>query len=162
MKRAIFALVLSLIVAGHAAAQTPAPAAASRAEGRSSISVRDAIAENDFRRPSCSCAPDMKAIGRTPLAIRGLLVLGRGALAAKKYDVAMTYAAPLRTRWIEQQLKTRQLDDESHLPIALGAAIECRRSRSRDRQALEAVMTLQREDRALQGHVDHHAPQQEL
>ena len=35
----------------------------------------------------------------------------------------MTYAA--RTyEIVEEQLKTRKLDDEAHLPIALGAAIE--------------------------------------
>ena len=44
-------------------------------------------------------------------------------MAANRYDEAMTYAS--RTyEIVEEQLKTRKLDDEPRLPIALGAAIE--------------------------------------
>ena len=144
MKRAIFALVLSLIVAGHAAAQTPAPAAAP-APKTIVNSVRDAIAENDFRKAEQLVRADMKAIGRTPLAIEAFSWLGRGALAAKKYDVAMTYAARAY-EMVEQQLKTRQLDDESHLPIALGAAIEVQAlALAGQGRRSEGLMTLQRE-----------------
>ena len=66
---------------------------------------------------------DMAANGTTPIAIEAFSWLGRGMVAAKRYDEAMTYAA--RTyEIVEEQLKTRKLDDEARLPIALGAAIE--------------------------------------
>ncbi len=49
--------------------------------------------------------------------------LGRAALAAKKYDAALTYAA--RTREFAMGLlKSRALDVEVHLPTGLGASIE--------------------------------------
>ena len=49
--------------------------------------------------------------------------LGRAALAAKKYDSALTYSA--RTRELAKELlKSRALDAEAHLPTGLGASIE--------------------------------------
>ena len=49
--------------------------------------------------------------------------LGRAALAAKKYDAALSYAA--RTRELATGLlKSRALDAEVHLPTGLGASIE--------------------------------------
>ena len=44
-------------------------------------------------------------------------------MAAGKYDDAMAYAQRTYTI-VEEQLKTRKLDDEPRLLIALGAAIE--------------------------------------
>jgi thiol-disulfide isomerase/thioredoxin len=155
MTRTTFALVLSLIVATFAEAtvakaadrQAPAAQPAATAPAPKTIvnSVRDAIAENDFRKAEQLVRADMKAIGRTPLAIEAFSWLGRGALAAKRYEVAMTYAARAY-EMVEQQLKTRQLDDESHLPIALGAAIEVQAlALAGQGRRSEALMTLQRE-----------------
>lgn len=144
MKRALSALVLSLIVAGHAAAQTPAPTAAPAPKTIVNL-VRDAIAENDFRKAEQLVRRDMRALGRTPLAIEAFSWLGRGALAAKKYDVAMTYAARAY-EMVEEQLKRRRLDEEAHLPIALGAAIEVQAlALAGQGRRSEALMTLQRE-----------------
>lgn len=144
MKRTISALILSLIVATAAAAQTPAPAAAPAPKTIVNL-VRDAIAENDFRKAEQLARADMKALGRTPLAIEAFSWLGRGAVAAKQYDVAMTYAARAY-EMVEEQLKTRQLDAESHLPIALGAAIEVQAlALAGQGKRSEAIMTLQRE-----------------
>ena len=85
--------------------------------------VRDAIAANDFAKAEKLVLADMAANGTTPIAVEAFSWLGRGAVAAKNYDAAMTYAA--RTyEIVEEQLKTRKLDDEARLPIALGAAIE--------------------------------------
>jgi len=85
--------------------------------------VRDAIGANDFARAETLALDDMKAHGTTPIALEAFSWLGRGAVAAKNYGAAMTYAA--RTyEMVEVQLKTRKLDDEARLPIALGAAIE--------------------------------------
>jgi hypothetical protein len=71
-----------------------------------------------------------EALGKTPLAIEAFSWLGRGALAKKQCDVAMTYAARATTNG-RRQLKTRQLDAESHLPIALGASDRSAGARAR-------------------------------
>lgn len=149
MKRTTLALILSLIVATASAraaasqappAQTPAPSPKTIVQ-----LVRDAIAENDFRKAEQLVGADMKAIGRTPLAIEAFSWLGRGTLAAKQYDVAMTYAARAY-EMVEESLKTRQLDAETHLPIALGAAIEVTALATAGQgRRSEAVMYLQQE-----------------
>jgi thiol-disulfide isomerase/thioredoxin len=59
----------------------------------------------------------------TPESLEALSWMGRAALAAHDLDRASRYAA--RTEQLSlQQLKTRRLDAEPHLPMALGAAIE--------------------------------------
>ena len=55
--------------------------------------VRDAIAENDFKKAEKLVLDDMAANGTTPIAIEAFSWLGRGLVAAKRYDEAMTYAA---------------------------------------------------------------------
>ena len=107
--------------------------------------VRDAIAENDFKKAEKLVLDDMAANGTTPIAIEAFSWLGRGLVAAKRYDEAMTYAA--RTyEIVEEQLKTRKLDDEARLPIALGAAIEVQAlALAGQGKRSEAIMTLQRE-----------------
>ncbi|HYB94283.1 MAG TPA: redoxin family protein [Vicinamibacterales bacterium] len=129
MKRTFFALFLSLIVASFATvaavldAGIQAPAAQAAPPKTIVQLVRDAIAANDFAKAEKLVLQDMAANGTTPIAIEAFSWLGRGYVAAKRYDEAMTYAA--RTyEIVEEQLKTRQLDDEPRLPIALGAAIE--------------------------------------
>jgi thiol-disulfide isomerase/thioredoxin len=121
MIRTALAVVLSLIVAASAAAQNtaqPAPPPQTIVQ-----KVREAIGQNDFVKAEKVVLDDMAANGMTPIAIEAFSWLGRGAVAAKNYAAAMTYAA--RTyEIVEEQLKTRKLDDEARLPIALGAAIE--------------------------------------
>src|SRR6188508_2302549 len=145
MKRSISALILSLFVAAAAFAQTPAPAApAPRAKTIVDL-VREAIAKNDFKEAEHLARANMREIGSTPLAIEAFSWLGRGAVAAKNYDAAMTYSARAY-EMVEEQLKTRQLDAESHLPIALGAAIEVQAlALAGQGKRSEAIMTLQRE-----------------
>ena len=115
------AMLLSLIVATSAFAQdTAKPAAPPPTIVQI---VRDAIAANDFAKAEKLVLADMAANGTTPIAVEAFSWLGRGAVAAKNYEAALTYAA--RTyEIVEEQLKTRRLDDEARLPIALGAAIE--------------------------------------
>ena len=148
MKRTISALFLSLIVAAAAAAQTPAPPAAAAPAPRAKTIVdlvREAIAQNDFREAEHLARANMREIGSTPIAIEAFSWLGRGAVAAKNYDAAMTYAARAY-EMVEQQLKTRQLDAEAHLPIALGAAIEVQAlALAGQGKRSEGIMTLQRE-----------------
>jgi thiol-disulfide isomerase/thioredoxin len=142
MKRTISALILSLIVAVPAFAQETAKPAPPKTIVQL---VRDAIAENDFAKAEKLVLGDMSANGTTPIAIEAFSWLGRGFVAAKRYDEAMTYAA--RTyEIVEEQLKTRKLDDEPRLPIALGAAIEVQAlALAGQGKRSEALMTLQRE-----------------
>ncbi len=81
--------------------------------------VRAAIAKNDFS------AAERLVQGRPPAPelIEAVSWIARGALAAKDLDKAEQYAAEAR-RLALQMLASRQLDDEEHLPIALGASIE--------------------------------------
>src|SRR5215203_1478617 len=152
MTRPISALILSLFVANAAFAQAPAtPAPPTSAEATVDRQktivqvVRDAIAENDFTQGEKLVLADMAAHGTTPIAIEAFSWLGRGMVAAKRYDEAMTYAA--RTyEIVEEQLKTRKLDDEPRLPIALGAAIEVQSlALAGQGKRSEAIMSLQRE-----------------
>jgi len=144
MKRTTFALVLSLFVSTATFAQTAQPAAPARQKTIVDL-VKDEIAKGNFREAEALARRDMRAIGRTPLAIEAFSWLGRGTLAAKEYDVAMTYAARAY-EMVEEQLKTRQLDAESHLPIALGAAIEVQAlALAGQNRRSEGLMLLQRE-----------------
>jgi thiol-disulfide isomerase/thioredoxin len=137
-------LVLSLIVAGSAFAQT-APAPAAPAPKTIVNFVRDAIAENDFKKAEKLVLDDIATHGTTPIALEAFSWLGRGAVAAKRYDEAMTYGARAY-ELVEEQLKTRKLDDEARLPIALGAAIEVQAlALAGQGKRSEAIMSLQRE-----------------
>jgi thiol-disulfide isomerase/thioredoxin len=152
MKRTISALILSLFVAAFAEASAGqggsavAQETAKPAPPKTIVQlVRDAIAENDFKKAEKLVIDDMAANGTTPIAIEAFSWLGRGYVAAKRYDEAMTYSA--RTyEIVEEQLKTRKLDDEARLPIALGAAIEVQAlALAGQGKRSEAIMTLQRE-----------------
>jgi thiol-disulfide isomerase/thioredoxin len=146
MKRTISALFLSLIVSVAAFAQTTAAPAAATPRPKTIVDlVKDAIAANDFKKGEKLVLEDMAVNGTTPIAIEAFSWLGRGAVAAKRYDEAMTYSA--RTyEIVEEQLKTRKLDDEARLPIALGAAIEVQAlALAGQGKRSEAIMTLQRE-----------------
>lgn len=151
MKRITLALVLSLVVTAPAFAQSPAPAPAAAPPKTIVQLVRDAIAENDLKKAEKIVLDDMAANGTTPIAIEAFSWLGRGYLGAKRYDEAMTYAA--RTyEIVEEQLKTRKLDDEARLPIALGAAIETQAlSLAGQNRRSEALMHLQREGERFAG-----------
>ena len=59
----------------------------------------------------------------TPEMLEALSWLGRGALAAKQWDSAEGYAKQTYDLALSA-LKGRGVDQERHLPIALGAAIE--------------------------------------
>ena len=61
--------------------------------------------------------------GVTPEYLEAHSWLGRAALADRQYDHALAYAKQTQAL-VLPQLKTRRLDKEEHLPIALGAAYE--------------------------------------
>ncbi len=152
MTRTFSTLILSLFVVACAEASAGPGVSASAQEVAKPAPpktivqlVRDAIAENDFKKAEKLVLDDMAAHGTTPIAIEAFSWLGRGMVAAKRYDEAMTYAA--RTyEIVEEQLKTRKLDDEARLPIALGAAIEVQAlALAGQGKRSEAIMSLQRE-----------------
>jgi thiol-disulfide isomerase/thioredoxin len=142
MTRTTFALLLSLIVAAPALAQDTAKPAPPKTIVQL---VRDAIAEDDFKKAERLVLSEMSANGTTPIAIEAFSWLGRGLVAAKRYDEAT--ASALKTyEIVEEQLKTRKLDDEARLPIALGASIEVQAlAMAGQGNRSEAIMFLRRE-----------------
>jgi thiol-disulfide isomerase/thioredoxin len=85
--------------------------------------VRAAIARSDFAAAESVLSQYRAEQGTTPEALEALSWLGRGALAAGDRDRAEAYARQTHQLALEA-LKQRPIDAETHLPIALGAAIE--------------------------------------
>jgi len=85
--------------------------------------VRIAIARHDFALGDSYVQQFRSTYGVRPDMIEALSWLGRGALDAKQLDKADAYAKETERLSLEE-LKSRPLDAEPHLPIALGAAIE--------------------------------------
>lgn len=85
--------------------------------------VRDAAQQGDFALASRELAAAKSSQGVTPEYLEAASWVGRGQLAAKRYDAAMASAAEVRKQ-VEQQLTRRKLDADRNLPIALGATIE--------------------------------------
>src|SRR5713101_861030 len=85
--------------------------------------VRSAIEEKDFAQGERYIQAYRAKNGVTPEMLEALSWLGRGELAAKRYDEADRYAQQTRKLALDE-LRKRKLDDENHLPIALGASIE--------------------------------------
>ncbi|MGE3958169.1 MAG: TlpA family protein disulfide reductase [Vicinamibacterales bacterium] len=107
--------------------------------------VRAAIAKQDFAGAEQLVANDRKARGVTPEGLEAMSWLGRGALAAERWDAADAYAKDTYALAL-QALKGRTMDQEPRLPIAIGAAMEVRAHVAAHRgQRSEAVATLQRE-----------------
>ena len=85
--------------------------------------VRAAIARSDFAGGEALVDEYRAKNGVTPDMLEALSWLGRGALAANKLQEAEEYARETHVLSLAA-LKNRGVDDEPHLPIALGAAIE--------------------------------------
>jgi thiol-disulfide isomerase/thioredoxin len=85
--------------------------------------VRDAIAQQDFPHGERYIETYRAKNGVTPEMLEALSWLARGALTAKQYAAAEKYAVETRKLALGQLAK-RKLDEERHLPIALGASIE--------------------------------------
>jgi thiol-disulfide isomerase/thioredoxin len=107
--------------------------------------VRAAIAQQDFARGERIISSYRSARGPTPEMLEALSWLGRGALAAGRLEQAAGYAEDTY-ELARAALKGRRLDQEPHLPIALGAAIEVQAHVAARRGALsEAISYLQRQ-----------------
>lgn len=87
--------------------------------------VRSAVARRDFAAGEQLIADYQRSSDVTPETLEALSWLGRGALAARQFDKADHYASQTHELAL-QALKQRSMDQEPHLPIALGAAIEVR------------------------------------
>ena len=85
--------------------------------------VRAALAAQDFAGAEKVAEEFKKQQGVNGEYLEAHSWLGRGALAAKKYDQALRYAAQTRQLSLDL-LKTRKLDAEPRLPIGFGASIE--------------------------------------
>jgi thiol-disulfide isomerase/thioredoxin len=85
--------------------------------------VRGAIDANNFAAGQQALDRARKASGATPEWVLAYSWMGRGHLAAKHWDEADKYAAETRN-FVMPMLKTRKLDDDKWLPLALGASIE--------------------------------------
>lgn len=107
--------------------------------------VRAAIAQQDFARGETILEAYRSASGVTPVMLEALSWLGRGAQAARQWEKAEAYARQTYDLAL-LELKRRSVDQEPHLPIALGAAIEVQAHVRAERGArTEAVYFLRRE-----------------
>ena len=122
----VVAVALPLSALAQSTAPAPAPAPTVAAKPPNIIAeVRAAIAKGDFAGGERLLNEYRQHKGITPEALEALSWLGRGALAAKQLDKAENYALETYDLSVEA-LKTRKMDDEPRLPIAIGAAIEVR------------------------------------
>jgi thiol-disulfide isomerase/thioredoxin len=85
--------------------------------------VRLSLMQNNFSGAEAELNSYRGARGVTPEYLEAYSWLARGAMDAGQYDQAAAYAKQTKTL-VAEQLKTRPLDAEPHLPTALGAAIE--------------------------------------
>ncbi|HVG84928.1 MAG TPA: TlpA disulfide reductase family protein [Vicinamibacterales bacterium] len=142
--RHLSALALALLVAvSSLTAQAPAQVPAQPLNLIQQ--VRAVINEGDLAGAEAVASAYRKEEGVTPEYLEAFSWLGRGALADKKYDEAEQYALDTYDLCLDA-LKTRKMDDEPRLPIAIGAAIEVRAQVQAARgNRSEAVYFLRRE-----------------
>jgi thiol-disulfide isomerase/thioredoxin len=148
MRTTLAICCLSLFVAAPSLAQETAKPAPPKTIVQL---VRDALNAKDFEKAELLAVDNMAATKNSPISIEAFSWLGRDLVARKRYDEAMTYAS--RTYGIvEEMLKTRKLDDEPRLPIALGAAIEVQAlALAGQGRRSESLMHLQREIEQFKG-----------
>ena len=87
------------------------------------VDVSAVAARGDYAKASSYIHAFESHHGRTPESILALSVLGRTALAQKKYDLADRYAQDAYQE-AQKELTKRALDSEPKLPLALGASLE--------------------------------------
>ncbi len=85
--------------------------------------VRVSLIRNNFSAAQSELESYRGSLGVTPEYLEAYSWLARAALDAGQYEQAAEYAKQTKALAVEQ-LKTRPLDAEPHLPMALGAAIE--------------------------------------
>jgi thiol-disulfide isomerase/thioredoxin len=88
-----------------------------------STDVRAQLGTNNFAQAKNLLRAYEQQVGRTPEWLEAYSWQARAALQFRKYDDAEKYAAETK-KMVLAQLRTRKLDAERNLPLALGAAIE--------------------------------------
>jgi thiol-disulfide isomerase/thioredoxin len=105
--------------------------------------VRGALVQNSFQTADSELKAYQAQNGVTPEYIEAYSWMARAALNARDYDQAAAYAKQSKALALEQ-LKQRPLDAETHLPLALGAAIEVQaQTLAAQGERTQAVATLQ-------------------
>jgi thiol-disulfide isomerase/thioredoxin len=105
--------------------------------------VRLALAQNNFTAADSYLTSYRAQTGVTPEYLEAYSWMARAELSAGQYDQAASYAKQTED-WSLAQLKSRPLDAEPHLPLALGAAFEVRAQALAARgQRTQAIAVLQ-------------------
>ena len=105
--------------------------------------VRYLLAQNNLAAAQAQLAAYRSQRGTDPEYLEAYSWLARAALDAGQYDQAAAYAKETKSLVVEQ-LKTRALDAEPHLPLALGAALEVQSQELAARgQKTQAIALLQ-------------------
>jgi thiol-disulfide isomerase/thioredoxin len=105
--------------------------------------VRLAVAQNNFSGAESALNSYRTQRGVDSEYLEAYSWLGRAALENRQYDQAAAYAKQTKAMVLEQ-LKQRPLDADTHLPIALGAALEVQSQVLEARgQRIQAVALLQ-------------------
>lgn len=113
--------------------------------------VRQALSEGDLARAESLVSFNQRLNGYTPEVIEAFSWLGRAELSAGQVDQALDNAEQTQ-KLVRDQLKTRKLDSNPHLALALGAALEVEAQILSERhQRSEAVSLLQTAIRTYQG-----------
>jgi thiol-disulfide isomerase/thioredoxin len=103
--------------------------------------VRIALAQNSFSAAESALTSYRNQQGVTPEYLDAYSWMARAAFDQGQYDKAAVYAKQTQTLVVEQ-LKTRPLDSDPHLPIALGAALEVRSQVLAEQGQRTAAVTL--------------------
>jgi len=85
--------------------------------------VRSQLANDNFAAAESALNSYKAQRGVTPEYLEALSWMARGALSKQQYTQAENYAQQTKTLAV-QLLKSRKMDEEPHLPLALGAAYE--------------------------------------
>lgn len=105
--------------------------------------VRGALAQGSFATAESELNTYRSQQGVSSEYLEAYSWMARAALEQKQYPQAEAYAKQTKTLAVEQ-LKTRTLDADAHLPIALGAALEVQsQAMAAQGQRTQAVALLQ-------------------
>jgi len=105
--------------------------------------VRGSLAQGSFAAAESQLSSYRSQQGVTAEYLEAYSWLARTALAEKQYPQAEAYAKQTKASVVEQ-LKTRTLDADEHLPTALGAAIEVQsQAMAAQGQRTQAIALLQ-------------------
>jgi thiol-disulfide isomerase/thioredoxin len=105
--------------------------------------VRIALAQNSFATAESDLTSYRNQMGVTPEFVEAYSWMARAALDQQRFDLAAWYAKQTTSLALDL-LKRRPLDAESHLPLALGAALEVESQALAGRgQRTQAVTLLQ-------------------